>query len=62
MPDHEELEQILEGHTEKPVYPCTNCKARKFFAKKFDMHFSGEDCWYMCDLYEEYKQKGGTNR
>ena len=35
---------------------------RKFYAKAFDMHFSGEDCPYVCEEYEQYKavEKDGT--
>lgn len=36
-------------------HPCEHCKTRKFFAKRFDMHFYGEDCWYECERYEKWK-------
>ena len=37
--------------------PCKNCMERKFYAKAFDMHFSGEDCPYVCEEYERYKKE-----
>ena len=37
--------------------PCKNCMERKFYAKSFDMHFSGEDCPYECEEYERYKKE-----
>ena len=36
--------------------PCKNCMERKFYAKTFDMHFSGEDCPYECEEYEHWKK------
>jgi len=41
--------------------PCTKCQIRKWYAKKFDLHFSGEDCPYVCEPYETWKaeQKEG---
>ena len=38
-------------------YPCNNCKIRQWYARKFDIHFSGEDCFWECEKYEMYKQK-----
>ena len=35
--------------------PCTNCGIRKFYARKFDIHFSGEDCPYYCKEYDNWK-------
>ena len=40
--------------------PCKNCMERKFYAKAFDMHFSGEDCPYICEEYERYKEEKMT--
>lgn len=40
--------------------PCKNCMERKFYAKTFDMHFSGEDCPYQCEEYEQYKKEKAT--
>ena len=44
-------------------HPCESCKTRKFFAKRFDMHFYGEDCWYKCERYEKWKteQEGSAD-
>ena len=41
--------------------PCEHCETRKFFAKRFDMHFYGEDCWYECEKYEQWKEKEPEN-
>lgn len=35
--------------------PCEKCSIRKSYAKKFDIHFSGEDCLWYCEPYEKYK-------
>ena len=35
--------------------PCDDCSTRKFYAKKFDIHFSGEDCPYYCEEYDKWK-------
>ena len=35
--------------------PCDDCSTRKFYAKRFDIHFSGEDCPYYCDEYDKWK-------
>lgn len=37
--------------------PCEHCKTREFFAKRFDMHFYGEDCPYECEEYERWKEQ-----
>lgn len=39
------------------THPCEHCKTREFFAKRFDMHFFGEDCWYECEKYERWKEQ-----
>lgn len=41
--------------------PCVKCPERKFYARRFDMHISGEDCPYVCEKYEKWKteQKKG---
>ena len=36
-------------------YPCKDCEVREYFAKCFDIHMSGEDCFYECKVYESYK-------
>ena len=34
--------------------PCNNCPEKQFYARMFDMHFSGADCPYECEKYEQY--------
>ena len=36
--------------------PCKDCPARKWYAKRLDMHFWGEDCPYECTSYKKYKK------
>lgn len=43
-------------------FPCRDCPIRKMFAGRFDIHFSGEDCFYECGQYEKYKANGGKIR
>ena len=38
-------------------YPCKNCEIRQWYARKFDIHFSGEDCFWVCEKYEAYKKE-----
>lgn len=35
--------------------PCRACGERTYFARAFDMHFWGEDCWYVCQKYEDWR-------
>lgn len=35
--------------------PCDNCGTRKLYARRFDIHFSGEDCPYYCEEYDKWK-------
>ena len=44
-------------NSENIGYPCRDCEARKAYARDFDMHFSGDDCPYQCDTWDEYKKK-----
>lgn len=37
--------------------PCLNCATRKYYARCFDFHFSGDDCPYNCMEYEFYKAR-----
>lgn len=37
-------------------YPCKDCPVRKAFAEAFDIHMSGEDCMYECEIYENFKK------
>ena len=32
---------------------CEQCEERRFFARKFDMHFHGADCWYDCPYADD---------
>ena len=45
--------------------PCNNCQTRKMYARSFDIHFSGEDCPYVCEEFERWKaleqKQGGCN-
>ena len=36
--------------------PCAKCDLRKWYARKFDMHIYGEDCFFECEEYDEYKR------
>lgn len=39
---------------------CAKCPERKFYAKRFDMHFDWLDCWYDCpNDYEHWAKMGG---
>ena len=38
-------------------YPCQDCPTRKWYARAFDIHFSGEDCFYICEEYENWKKE-----
>ena len=42
-----------DGHT----MPCKSCEVRKWYAKRLDLHFIGEDCPYICEPYEEWKKR-----
>lgn len=35
--------------------PCINCHTRKYFAKVYDIHFFGDDCFYVCPEYDKWK-------
>lgn len=37
--------------------PCKDCKIRKDFARKFDIHIWGDDCFYVCEKYEHWKNE-----
>ena len=37
--------------------PCKNCHDRKWYARRLDIHFWGEDCPYICKEYEQYKKE-----
>ena len=39
--------------------PCKKCWTRKWYARKFDIHFWGEDCPYECKEYKQYKKSPG---
>ena len=39
--------------------PCEVCSARKYMAIAFDMHVWGDDCPYVCKLYEKWKRNAG---
>ena len=42
--------------SEKHMAICNKCKERRFYAKRFDMHFDWIDCWYDCpNDYEHWK-------
>lgn len=35
-------------------YPCENCDIRKDYARRFDLHWHGEDdCPYVCPFVKE---------
>ena len=36
--------------------PCANCPIRKMYAKSFDIHFWGEDCFYECEEWKHWKE------
>lgn len=36
--------------------PCDKCDIRKWYARTFDMHIYGEDCFFECEEYDEYKR------
>lgn len=36
--------------------PCVDCDIRKWYARKLDIHFSDEDCYYVCEKYELWKK------
>ena len=38
-------------------YPCRDCEIRRWYARRFDIHFSGEDCFWVCDKYETWKRE-----
>lgn len=44
--------EIMEMKHESP---CIKCSERKFYAQRFDIHISGEDCPYECEEYEKWK-------
>ena len=37
--------------------PCKDCPDKQWYAMRFDMHFSGDDCPYVCEEYERYKKE-----
>lgn len=36
--------------------PCDTCAIRKAYARRFDFHFYGEDCFFVCEVYEKWKK------
>lgn len=38
------------------IDPCKNCEIRQWYAMKFDIHFWGEDCLYICEEYKRYEE------
>lgn len=42
--------------------PCDRCRTRKLYAKKFDTHFSGEDCPYICKKYDAWKEEKSNKK
>ena len=34
---------------------CEKCKIRIWYAKRLDIHFWGDDCFYECEKYEREK-------
>ena len=38
-------------------YPCKNCPIRKEYAKNLDIRFSGEDCFFVCEEYDNWKKE-----
>ena len=37
--------------------PCWNCEIRKWYVRRLDAHFFGEDCPYVCERYERWKDE-----
>jgi len=35
--------------------PCEACEIRKALANAFDIHIYGDDCWRICEEFEEWK-------
>ena len=35
--------------------PCANCPTRKTYARLFDFHIWGDDCPYVCEMYERWE-------
>ena len=42
------------------THPCECCPIRKFYARVFDMHFYGADCFYECGDYKKWKESHPT--
>jgi hypothetical protein len=43
--------------------PCEKCSARLWYTTRLDIHFYGEDCPYICEEYERYKEEEkGTDK
>ena len=42
--------------------PCKNCHDRQWYARRLDIHFWGEDCPYVCEEYERYKEEKETDK
>lgn len=38
-------------------YPCKDCPVRKEYARAFDIHLSGEDCFFVCEEYDNWKKE-----
>lgn len=41
--------------------PCDTCAIRKAYARRFDFHIYGEDCFFVCEVYEKWKKKEAEN-
>lgn len=39
--------------------PCKDCPVRQWSAIAFDIHFNGDDCPYLCDKYERWREERG---
>lgn len=37
-------------------HPCWNCEIRKYYARRFDLHIWAEDCPYVCERLEKWKE------
>lgn len=37
--------------------PCVDCETRKWYSETLDIHFAGDDCYYICEVYDKYKAK-----
>ena len=39
-------------------HPCEKCKVRKGYARRFNIHFWGDDCPYECKKLKGFVEKG----